>query len=809
MTNLLPQLQATLGDDYVVERELVGDGAAHLFVARERTMNRALMIKVLSAEQTSGIDYERFADEMVATHALQQANIVPVISFGRVDGIPFMTMPFSGAASLRQRLAEEPPLTLAEGVGILRDIARALSHANQLGIVHRDIRPDNVMLSQGLAVVTDFGIANALIAAQTTTRVATGTPAYTSPEQVSADAEVDQRADIYAWGCVAYEIFAGAPPFVRDSTEQVLSAHLNDDPVPISLKRRDLPATLVKVIMRCLAKDPANRPRYADNLIQLLEGLDAAPDRLLTPPYTPVVSDEPSLSKVETTATPRPGAQLDKRRVLGLVGAVAGALAVAYALMQRTPAPRAELATPVAAIVVVERSVAVLPFTTPSKVAQDQLFSAGISEEIARTLSRMGVRVIGRSSAAAFAARGLDDRAIARELGVSSLLAGTVQRASGQVQITVELRGAGDHSVRWTQRYDRPSAELFAVNDEVARRVAATLNGVVSGLGNSPAQSETGDSAAHANVLYGQAMLQRGGAVAVRQAVTYFARATVIDSNYARAHASLAQALTAADDPDVDSVEAMLNRAAIAARRAIVLDSTIAEAYAALAYVSIVEGDNREAERLFRRSLALDSTASQPWALYGVLGTRLGDYAQAHTRLQRAIRLDPALPLLRYWDAQALLAEGKVVLAEQAMRSIHEADTTLAFGQTGLAEALLASGRATDALPLMRARTQGKSPAQDPEAFAMLAYAHAEAGDQAASREVLLAIRDANRGNLPAQGTLAATLASLGDVDSAIGLLGTALQRHDVPLALFSRSPRYRVMRADPRGEALLAGLER
>src|SRR5512146_406472 len=221
MTDLRDQLQATLGGAYTLERELGGGGMSRVFVADEARFKRKVVVKVLSPELFEGISAERFEREIQLAASLQQANIVPVLSAGDAGGMPYYTMPFVDGESLRARLARGP-LSIAESVSILRDVARALAYAHERGIVHRDIKPDNVLLSRGTAVVTDFGIAKAIVASQThsgaptltMTGVAIGTPAYMAPEQAAGDPDTDHRADIYSFGCLAYELLAGRPPFV-------------------------------------------------------------------------------------------------------------------------------------------------------------------------------------------------------------------------------------------------------------------------------------------------------------------------------------------------------------------------------------------------------------------------------------------------------------------------------------------------------------------------------------------------------------------------------------------------------------------
>jgi len=282
------ELSASLLGRYVVERELGGGGMSRVFLAREIALGRTVVLKVLPEDMASAVSAERFAREIHLAASLSQANIVPLLAAGDAGGVPFYTMPFVAGDSLRDRMTRGP-VPAAEAVGILRDIARALAYAHERGVVHRDIKPENVLLSHGAAVVTDFGIAKAIAAARTDgreaqrdgtlTQVGTsiGTPAYMAPEQAVGDV-VDARADLYAWGVVAYEMLVGRHPFAdRTTAPALIAAHVGDTPTPIV---ELLPAgarldpqvrAAAMAATRCLAKSPNERPGSAAALLAMLD----------------------------------------------------------------------------------------------------------------------------------------------------------------------------------------------------------------------------------------------------------------------------------------------------------------------------------------------------------------------------------------------------------------------------------------------------------------------------------------------------------------------------------------------------------
>ena len=792
MSDLRQKLQTTLGNSYTLERELSGGGMSRVFAARETSLNRAVVIKVLSSDAAAGVSLDRFAREIQVVASLQQANIVPLLSAGDADGVPYYTMPYVPGESLRGRIAAGPTLSIAECVGILRDVARALSYAHARGVVHRDIKPDNVLISHGTAMVTDFGIAKAVSASRThdgsatLTQVGTsiGTPAYMAPEQVAGDRDVDHRADIYAWGCLAYELLAGEPPFVRDSTQRVLAAHLSEAPVALSTRRADTPPSLARLVTRCLAKDPAQRPANADEILREL-------DAVFTPSATP--HQPPAAGTARATGT-------SQRWWIAAAAALVLA-ATAFAVVRG----RASSATSAA---VLDRSIAVLSLTNLGGDKADDYFGIGLAEEMTRALAKAGVRVIGRASAGALQAKGLDERAIAKELGVGSLLTGSVQRADGKIRISVTL-SAADGAVRWTQAYNRPIANIFDVQDEIAREVAHELLG---SLGVSAAgtllRTETADAEAHANLLQGIVLWNRRTAPTVRQAITLFEQAAARDPKYARAQAWLALGYAALIFYADDETDVLLDRATDAADRAIAMDSTIGEAYTASAMALAVRWQNRDADTRFRQALSRDSTLATSWFWYGLLAMHQGKFAEAQHRMYRARELEPASLVIRSGIIQNMLAQRQYSVADTAAHHLLDSDSTFALTWQVRTEAELGLGRVDEAISNYERhllRQPGIRPVEQQGRFAWIL---AVAGRSAQARSVIEQLRKESGGKLPPVGVIAVALERLGDMDSALVVLADAIAKHDPWLLQYSHNERFDRLRKDPRGLTLMLKLD-
>ncbi|MDQ8165174.1 MAG: serine/threonine-protein kinase [Gemmatimonadota bacterium] len=281
MRDIREALQQSLGDAYQIERELPRGGMSRVFAARETALGRTVVLKVLSPELAATLSAERFKREITLAARLQHPHIVPLLNTGSAADSLFYTMPLVDGESLRDRINRERPMPIETVITILTEISSALAYAHEMGIVHRDIKPENVMFFHGSAVVLDFGIGKALSAAthaaeETTGRItqrgmSLGTPTYISPEQAVGDPDLDHRADIYSLGVMAYEMITGHPPFAGRSSQQVMAAHANQAPEAIGKRRTDAPVVLTQIVMKCLAKAPAERPQQASEIVSALK----------------------------------------------------------------------------------------------------------------------------------------------------------------------------------------------------------------------------------------------------------------------------------------------------------------------------------------------------------------------------------------------------------------------------------------------------------------------------------------------------------------------------------------------------------
>ena len=795
--DLRNRLQSTLGDAYSVERELGGGGMSRVFLAHEASLGRQVVVKVLSGDVVAGISAERFAREVRLAASLQHPNIVPVLTTGVADALPYFTMPYVRGESLRVRM-NQGLVPRRQAVSVLRDIARALQYAHAEGIIHRDIKPDNVLLSGDAAVVTDFGIAKAISAARTTgaqrveasgdphtltqAGLTVGTPAYMAPEQAAADV-MDHRVDIYAWGILAYELLAGGHPFsARTTAAQLMAAHLGERPASLREKVPDLPPDLARIIMQCVEKDPEHRPASASNILEALDGTFES-------------KESPSM------VLPRARRAIPRKPVAMGIVAVAFLALVAFATM-RLQKP----ATPAAI-----NSIAVLPFADDRADSSNAYFGEGIADQLMTELAKVpGLRVASRTSSIALGRRrDLDVREMARQLGVTAVVEGTVRRAGDQLRVAAQLTNASDGLILWSDTYERASKDVFSVQDDITRSIVAALRPEFARGLSGPVQQKTtgtGTSSPEAYDLYlrGLYLVERRGPSVVR-AVDYFSEAIAKDSGYARAYAALAGALQFFPYFAGVSFDRIEDRSRAAANRSLQLDPTLAEPRVALAMADWHAFRWREAEEGFRAALAADSASSVGRTQYGRFLLSIGRVSDALEEFRIGRRLDPLAGTSSVWLSYSLGLMGEEAGALAESRRARELDPTLITAYTILALERAGSGKLDEA----RAIAGHTNP---PIPFnGMTAYVLQKAGDVARAAELRRQLDDAPDSTwMVHSGRMFAYLAT-GDTAKVLsemeaGLVGGEAIAHWVPFV----DPMYDPIRGSARFANFLkrAGLE-
>ena len=636
---------------YQTGRELGHGGMAHVYLARDLKHQRDVALKVIRPDLAASLGREQFLREIAIAARLRHPNIVPLYDSGDDAGALYFVMPFEAGPSLREKL-QAGPLSTADAVSVLRDVARALAYAHEQGIVHRDVKPDNVMLSSGAAVVADFGIARAFHVAQAQAPATSmahtgvfGTPAYMAPEQAAGDKGSDHRADIYSFGCMAYELFVGKPAFDGDSAEQIIAAHFVGMPRPVSELRPDIPPTLADLISRCLEKNPDTRPQSATELVTAL-------DAVAVPAATPGLSRR-------------------LRTLMAISVILIASLAVAgYVVSSRRASSAA--AGPA--------TIAVLPFQMAGGDSTHAVFAEGLGDEIASALVKVPwVRVMSRRGASNYRGqRDIDYRRAGQDLGARYLLTGSAREAGGREIVMLRLISVADGSALWAERFDRPSAEVEAQRNEMVRSVAQALRPfagkALSARGaDIPAERPTSGEAYFYEVQAQQWLYRRGYGKSVDSSANYFRRAIAVDSNYARAYSGLSLAL--ALYPHFENTPPMNVETELvsSARRALQLDATLAQAHIALglALQHNLQWDSAGAE--FITAIGIDNHDVEARVQYGRHLLFRGRTREALAQFQAAREVDPASALVLSFVSYAYYRERQQdsarVISERALKS--------------------------------------------------------------------------------------------------------------------------------------------
>jgi eukaryotic-like serine/threonine-protein kinase len=716
-------LQSILQGRYRFERELGRGGMAQVWLAQDLRHERPVALKVLRPDIAVTVGADRFLREIRLTARLQHPNILPVLDSGAAAGeggahLLWYTMPLVEGETLRSRLARERQLPVSAALAIVREVADALDCAHQHGIVHRDVKPENILLGGGHALLADFGVAK-MVAGDwsetgevTATGLALGTPAYMSPEQSIGDPAVDARTDVYALGCVLYEMLAGEPPYAGP-TPQAMVAHRLSDPVPSVRRLRESVSSAVDAALtRALAKIPADRFASAG-------AFAAAAAQAAMPEATPALARGASWWRL--------GA------VLGALGLIAGAL-----WLRRPTAAAGPDAGPT--------PLAVLPFKALGLTGDSGVLTVGIPDAIITRLAAVHqLRLRPTSAVLRYQAADTDPRAAARELGVDYVLAGTVQSAADRLRVSVQLLRAADGGALWGAHYDLSRQDLLTLQDSIAERVSGALAVRMNAVEQQRLfRRYTDNVAAYEAYLRGRSELARVSEDGTRAAVAAFERALALDTTYALARAGLAMASADMHLRFATGAEVKLwgERAEREAARALELDPELAEAHLARAAVAR-KGD-------FDWGLTLEETA-------------------------KALELNPTLDLARYFRAAAFYHLGLLDRAEHELRQVQGVDSQNRAEQlrtTGVVAFL--QGRNAEAVRFLEETRRSSSRAY---ADSYLSQAYFYAGDTLRAFQILDSLRASGStpASMRARSSLASFLAFRGDRTGAERLVGEVI----------------------------------
>jgi serine/threonine-protein kinase len=612
-TPLVPDaLRDSLRDRYLLERELGRGGMATVYLANDVKHDRRVAVKVLRPELAAVLGAERFLAEIRVTANLQHPNLLPLFDSGEAGRFLYYVMPYVEGETLRARLEREGQLPVDETVRLVTLLGNALAYAHAHGVIHRDLKPENILLQSGQPVIADFGIALAVAQAGgsrvTETGLSLGTPHYMSPEQAAAEREIDARSDQYALAAVTYEMLSGEPPHTGPTAQAVIARLMTEQVRSLRATRPGVPVEVDRAVSRGLAKSPADR--FA-SVAEFVAALTAPADQALG------------------------GSHRRLSRWL-LVPAAAFAIAlVVFALGRLRGAGQADAAAPSDN----SRVVAVLQFRNLSRDTAQQYFSAGMTEEIATELSRVAaLRVLSRAATAQYDTAGDRLQRMSRELGVGSVVDGSVRLAGDRVRIAVELTSVRTGQSLWSEQYDRQLSDLFAVQDDVARKVTAALQARLT-----PAEAKrvshvpTSNMAAYQVYLRAQELspTQRAGNLARAELLR---QAIALDSGFADAYAQLARNHMFRS---VAGERAYTDSGFIAARKAIALDPELADGWFALGDLESIVFKLSDARRAYLKALELNPSHGGAMADLANVYVALGRFDEALDWSLKDQQIDP------------------------------------------------------------------------------------------------------------------------------------------------------------------------
>ncbi len=810
---------------YRVVRRLGVGGMGEVYLAHDTELEREVALKVMSAELARDANQrKRFRTEAKAASALAHPNICVIHEVGETaDGRPFLAMEYIAGQTL-EVILQQRRLGIREVINLGIEVADALEAAHSLLIVHRDIKPSNIMLDQrGRVKVLDFGLAKRLgrdeLSSMTTAPALTqsgvllGTPHYMSPEQ-ALGRELDHRTDLFSLGVVLYELVAGQRPFLGRTVGETINNVVNQPPQPLGLQNPLFSSALQNIVFRCLEKEPAQRypsaKALADDLTQLraqTDRLTAAQDRTVLTPAS-ALSAAPAGEPASTGPAKSPSKRPTNRAVVLSAATVAAIVIAGGALLWRSKnwSGAGVSGSKGVAATAAPNSVAVLPFDNFSGEPDTDYLSDGLTEEITTALSRIhGLKVAARNSAFTFKGKKEDARKMGAALRVSTLLEGSIRKAGRQIRVSAQLINVADGFHLWSETYDRSVDDIFAVQEDIARRIAERLQGQSGGV-SQPRHAM--DPEAHKLYLQARQFWNKRTEPALRRAAQLFQEAIDQDPTYAEAHAGLAATYLVLPGYSLSARSSQYRPLARAsANRALELDPGCAEAHAVLALLQEEARDWKGAEEHFRRAIQLAPNYATAHHWYGRFLNFHGRREEGLKELQTALDLDPLSPIIQTTIPEWYYLGRDFDRAIVEARKVIDAFPDFPAARSGLIPAQLGKGQFKEALVEID-KVRALQPEEPLAQLDARGYALARMGQEAEAKKILLLLEEQRQQGKPLDVAIGFVYLGLRDYDKVL----EALERTEATEGLDDEilsEPLIDELRELPRFQALLkkAGL--
>ncbi len=772
-------------DDYELLEEIGRGGQGVVYRARQKSLNRTVAIKIIGISHgRTKAHLKRFRLEAEAAAKLNHPFVVPIHEIGQRKGRCYFSMGLVEGGRLDQ-IAKREPMSPRQATEVITKLARTVHYAHQHGIIHRDIKPGNILLdTKGEPHLTDFGVARLLETENdaTCTIEVSGTPSYMAPEQAHANnGHLSSATDVYGLGAVLYQLLAGQPPFIGGTPFETVRLLLETEPRQPRLLNPKVDRDLSTICLKCLEKDPKRRYSSALGLAEDLEHWLR---------HEPICARRTGvLARGRKWIRRNPAAAALVVMSVLLASAV-GVIVWKVGAVGRQPST----------------GIAVLPFENLSNDKEDAYLAEGMQDEILARLSKIAdLKVISRTSTQKYKSAPDNLREIAKQLGVANVLEGSVQKAADQVRVNVQLINALNDTHLWGDIYDRKLTDIFAVESDIATTIANRLQAKLSGAEKQLITAQpTSDLTAYELYLKGRSLWGKRSGDNIPKAIAFYEKAIARDPNYALAYAGLAEAYAILPAYTATAPQDAYPKAKAAAVKALQLDDKLAEAHTALALILCV-GDLDMAGSIseFQRAIALNPNyaTAHHWYGNGPL-LALGRFEEAIAEGKRAVELDPFSPIINADLGQNLFCARRYDEAIAQLRKTLEIDPTFYYAHYNLGMALQLKG---DLPAAIAEYTQAQQLSDDLFVPVLLASAKAKSGDKDAAVRLLAELEELSQHRHVPSYWRAFLYLSLGNRDEAVRWLEQVIADHDgLSINVIKVDPWLDPLRGDPRFEALV-----